>query len=393
MKKAGIALLILLFAAIGVIYHYRFDIFQFSAETMIMKMLPDYIDIDRVIFDLKNGKLMVKGFSVKNPSGYEKKYLATIETVTCRYKMRGKNILDGLEVTEIEGDLPVINIERKRDGKMNVNEMGGLMATPAPAVTKKAVTREKTPYDTRPSGKMTISDIIKLPDTIHIVNGKVFFEDRAVMRAPYLLSFENVNGDITLKLSAEYTRVLSVSSVGNGFVNNKPGQRINWVISLDPLTSALTMSNRFEVSTVDITLFKPYYDRYSPIDIQSGLFSGTLVFDFDNGNIGSTNTVEITGLRFTEKQGGDAALFWDVSLTDVIKYLESSPGRIIFDFKIKGDMRHPNFYPGPRVKEAIQGMVVDKVSNLFSGGKDSGSGTEMTDAEKVVDVLKGFLRK
>lgn len=387
MKKFGIVILAVFIILAGVVYYFRYDIFQFSAESIIKEMLPKYVSVDRIIFNLKDGVMQVKGFGIKNPKGFQNRFLATIDFITCKYKMQGKTVLDGIEVTSIEASGPVINIERLSDGQLNVNEMGKVMESGTkekPAKTKASKKEKAT------SGK-GISDIIKLTDTINITGGKLAFLDKAVMRQPFYLTFEDANGNIVLDLSKDYKDVLSAATKGSGFVNGDHAQKVNWTITLNPQTEKLTMGNRFEVSNVDILPFKPYYDKYSPIDIRSGRFSGTLVFDFDNGNIGSTNTVTLTNFRFAEKKGGMASGFWDVSVSDIIKYLESSPGEVVFDFKIKGDMENPRLYPGPHVKQAIQSMVVDKVSDLFK--EEPGKEGAKSDTEKVVDVIRGLLKK
>ena len=391
MKKIGIILLVFLIIGAAVIWHFRFDIFQYSAESIIMNMLPEYVHVKRIIFDLPNGVMRVQGFGIKNPRGYEAKFLASVESITCRYKMRGKNILDGIEVTSIKASEPVINIERLSNGRLNVEDMGQVMEAAAPAKKepKPSAVKKKT------KGK-DLSDIIKMTDTVNISDGKIVFLDRAVMRRPYQLTFEDVNGDIVLGLSDDYRQVLSVGSKGNGFVNGDHRQKVGWIISLDPQARGLTMENRFDVSDVDVMPFKPYYDQYSPIDVRSGRFSGTLIFNFDNGNIGSTNTVYLDALKFTEKKKGFASGFWDTTLSDIIKYLESSPGRIIFDFKIKGPMDNPRFYLGPHVKKALQNMVIDKVADLLrpeEGDEGAAPGAPKSDTEKVVDLIQGILKQ
>ena len=250
MKKVGIVILAVFIALAGVVYYFRYDIFQFSAESIIKKMLPKYVSVSRIIFDLKNGVMQVKGFGIKNPRGFQDKFLASIDSVTCRYKMRGKTILDGIEVTDIEAAGPVINIERLSSGQLNVNEMGKMMETEEgkePAKPK-AEKREKAA-----SGK-GISDIIKLTNTISITGGKLALLDKAVSRRPYQLTFEGASGNITLDLSGDYKNVLSAATKGKGFINGDPAQRIDWTITLNPQTKKLTMGNRFEVNNMDILL-------------------------------------------------------------------------------------------------------------------------------------------
>lgn len=411
MKKLLIILLVFLLIGGGILWHFRFDIFQFSADSIIRKLLPSYIHVDEMIFDLKNGVLWVKGFSIQNPKGFQNRYLATIGEITCSYRMQGKNILDGIEITSIEAQDPVVHVERLRDGRINLNEMGKVMAEEKPKEIKEPVKeslpQEKGKRSLSKIGGRKISDIIKLTDTVNFKSGKFSLIDKAVARSPFYLTFEDISGVITISLNSDYTGVTEAGTRGEGFINGDRSQKVSWRISMDPNTPSLTMSNRVEPENVDIMLFKPYYDQYSPIDIRAGRFSGSLVFDFDNGNIGSTNTIRIRGLRFAEKEGGFASGFWDTSVSDVIKYLQTSSGEIVFDFKIKGTMQNPRFFPGPYVQQAIQRMAVDKISQMIqqtqgggdtapTGGAAGGAvagGGQQTDAQKVMGIIQGLMEQ
>ncbi|MFH1552023.1 MAG: hypothetical protein ABID83_00060 [Candidatus Omnitrophota bacterium] len=400
MKKLAFIVLVFIAVVVGVLYVFRFDIFQYSAETIIKKNLPAYVKVDSIIFNLEKGTMEVNGLGIKNPKGYHNKFLATIKTITCRYKMKGKNILDGIEVTEIIAQSPVINIERRADGKLNVNDMDQVMASgnPEKGAKEKAVgARFIEPGKTSSSAKQSfagknISDLIKLTDTINIKDGEVVFLDAFMANRPYKLAFEGLIGNLVIRLNDDYSRVLSMASQGRGFLEGDRSQQISWVVSLDPTAKELTMSNRYEISNIDILLFSRYYAPYSPIVILGGRCSGTLVFDFDHGNIGSTNTLVVRGLRFRQQAEGSGYGFWQSDIIpQVINYLQSNPDEVTFDFKIKGTIENPQFYPGPYVKAAIQAVVVDKVSETIRSLTQEGSDT--SDAGKVVDVIKGLLNK
>ena len=395
--------ILLVFAAIigGVLWHYRYDIFQYSAEAIIRDKLPEYVHVDRIIFDLQNNILQVRGFAIKNPKGFEDKYLATIDTITAHYKMNGSNILDGIEVTSIEGASPVINIERRHDGRLNLEEMGRVMEADKKVQEKPSEVESKISKvfsDRRDIGGKTISDLVKLPEKINMTNGRIIFLDKVITPRGYRLSFDDFNGDIGLKLNDIYTKVLTASSQGRGFVDGDRSQRVDWIVAAYPQEEGLTMSNRFEVSNVDVMPFKPYYNRYSPVDITRGWFSGSLVFDFDHGNIGSTNVVRLSGLRFTEQRNeGEASGIWDMSISDFIQYLQSSSGDIIVDFKIKGSLQNPRFYPGPRLKQAMQSLAIDTVSKLLTPqdqvAEQGVAGAAKTDAEQIVDAVRQLMNR
>ncbi len=405
MKKFLLIVLVLVIASGAGIWYYRHDIFQFSAENAIKRMLPGYVRVDRLIFDLEGEVLTIEGFSILNPKGFQNRHLATIATITCRYKMRGRNILDGIEITDIEAVDSLINIERLSDGRLNLNEVAAMMSEDKPAQLPKKTEKKVSAGEAAVGGIMgdrAISDLLVLTDIIDVKNGKFTFLDKAVAARPFYMTFEGVDGQITLRLSNDLTEVLGAGTTGKGYINGDKAQPVRWVVSLDPTTPGLTMSNRIEPENVDIILFKPYYDKYSPVDIKSGRFSGTLIIDFHNDNIGSDNILKLRGLEYTERPSGFASGFWEVSISDIVRYLETTPGEIVFDFKIKGSMDKPRFYPGPNVSRAIQSFAVDTVSDLIkrTTGQESEGDVPVqqdtrpkSDQEMIMDVIQRFMKK
>lgn len=405
MKKILLIILVLMIAFGAGIWYYRYEIFQFSAENAVKRMLPEYVRVDRLIFDLEGEVLTVEGFSILNPRGFQNRHLATIGAITCRYKMRGRNILDGIEITAIEAVDALINIERLADGRLNLNEVGEMMSEGKPARVPVKTEKKVSAGEAAFGGVMAdreISDLLILTDTINVKNGKFTFLDKALAARPFYMTFEGVDGEITLRLSNDLTEVLGAGTSGKGYINGDKAQPVRWVVHLDPTTPGLTMSNRIEPENVDIILFKPYYDKYSPVDIKKGRFSGILIIDFHNDNIGSDNTLKLRGLEYTERPSGYASGFWEVSIGDIVRYLETTPGEIVFDFKIKGPMDRPRFYPGPNVSRAIQSFAVDTVSDLIRRTTGTKQETDIpveretrpkSDQEIIMDVIKGFMSR
>jgi len=403
-KVVIIAILVALLGGAGVVYYRRHEILQVSAETVIRKNLPPYMAVKEILFDFQKSILRLKGITVKNPPGYSNKFLVTINEVSCKYRKKGNTLFDGIEVTRIIAAAPVINIDRTRDGRINTNDMGKVIGSGKSrkrSVEKKSVTPSvlQARKSADAGGGILVkkaTDLIKLPGVIDIEDGSIVFMDEYRFRRLYRLAVEDINGELAIKLSEDYREVFSVASRGSGLVNGDGSQLVSWDVSLDPTAEELTMMGTYKLRGVDITQFRPYYDEYSPVAIESGRCSGTLVFNFDNGNIGSTNTLQLTNFRFRVKSGNFGARYWAVAIPEVIKYLESSPGEIIFDFKIKGNMKDPRFYPGPHVEKAIQNVAIDKISEVMKGfNKQEGESEPggQSDVDKVVNIMRSFLNK
>jgi hypothetical protein len=409
------ALLIVAVVIGAVLFFYRLSILKYTAETIIRSVLPDYISVETISFDLGLSRISLKGFCISNPLGFSSEHLIEIADVSCRYKMKGKTILDGLEIIEPVFKKPVIYIERRSDGRLNLNEMsnvllkgqgGGSPAARPPTLKAareeakaKGVAAGRAAGAAAMVGNKKLSDIVKLPEIYNIKDGKIIFNDNAAPGGPRKFVFEGIAGQISVKLSEAYTRVIGVGSTGEGYLNNDKSETVRWVIDLNPNTQKLTMSNRFNVSGVYIKPFEPYYDRYSPLIFRSGTFSGTLVFDFDNGNIGSTNEVQLSGISFVVKPGAENKEFWGSSVPDLVRYFTTASGDIVFDFKIKGDMANPKFYFGPISKRAITSMAVDKISAILNAATAPADGgapaqsKEEAQAKAIADAVKLIFKK
>lgn len=400
-RKLLPALILMLVIAAAVLFVYRFYVLQYTAETLIRRALPDYVRIDKIKLEPERSLIRLENFRLVNPGNFSHRYLVEIASVSCGYRLKGKNILEGFELLEPEFRQPVIAIERLPGGKTNLEAMGDTVknaAAPAPAAPR---LKKNKGLVSKMIGDKKLSDILKLPENFSIRDGKIVFIDRSIGDRPHMITFENIDCSLSLKLDDKYSRVLWVSSEGAGNVSGNAGETVRWVISLDPTTPKLTMSNNFIVSGLDINNFEPYYDKYSPFVFRRGRFSGSLIFDFNNGGIGSTNEIRLSGLLFWIKPGRENAIFWQTSVPELVKYFTSTSGDIVFDFKIKGDMADPQFLLGPISKAALTGMAVDKISAVIaavagkSGEAPSGPGakSDMDKAMEYIDFFKGMIKK
>ena len=122
MKKIFIAILIILIISAAAVFIYRYRIIQYSVENIIRGMLPPYVRIDKITFDIRSGRITLNDFKILNPPRYSDRYLLEIAEISCEYKLKGKNILDGFEVEEPYFNKMTLNIERLGDGRLNLEE-------------------------------------------------------------------------------------------------------------------------------------------------------------------------------------------------------------------------------------------------------------------------------
>lgn len=401
-----LALIAILAILTGIaVYVYRQAIVQYYGEKFIRDNLPEYIKIDKIKFDLGNNVFSLSGLKVSNPPGFLAKYLLFIEEVKCVYRIKGAIIPEGLDVKEISFKRPEISVERLPDEKMNLVEMDRFVnsfpAKSAPKGLSEEAAKKAPQARVSPAGNIDInkklSDFIKLPPYFSIERGRIFFIDGVPYSKPYEIIIDSVEGDVYIGFNDSYSQIISLSFTLQGILNGDRDQKLKWTASLDPKTPRLTMSNRFEVSNLNILTFEPYYEAHSPIIFKRGSFSGDLVFDFYNGDIGSTNTIQLSGISFFVKEGAEKNQFFETSVPDLIRYFTTPSGDVVFDFKIKGDMRKPRFYLGPISKRALTSMALDKISSYaikqISKPANAATNGTVDKAQDYIDMFKELINK
>ncbi len=427
LKKIIIALILIAAAAGAVIYFYRYAIIRYYAEKMIRENLPGYIKIDNINFDFGNNKFSLVNFRVANPPGFHSESLLKIDEISCRYSMFGKGVSKGLEISDVSLSGIDMRIERLKSGRVNAAEMEKFVQSfPSrdsrlPSAERSGASPKGTPdsqvrseaepprrgLSNAPSASQTfkeaaglvnkkLSDLIKLPSSFEIRNSKIIFMDYVPYENPYVMAVDSVSGQIAIDFSDNYSKITNLSFTLVGRLNGYAQELLQWVGSLNPATPKITMSNRFDVSNLNLLAFEPYYDRFSPFVFKRGRFSGTLVFDFNNGDVGSTNEVHLSKLAFSVKPGYENAQVWETNVPALMSYFTTASGDIVFDFKLKGDMADPQFYLGPISKRALTSMAIDKVASYAIDQvtkQSEGAGKNIDKAKEAIDMVRSLLKK
>ena len=409
-KKILIIMAVIAILAVAAVFYYRYQIISLSAESFIRKNLPGYVKIDKVKFNFKENMAFLEGFKMEGPLGFSDRYLVEIAEISCHYKLKGRTMFDGLEIIEPVLKDMVLHIERLQNGRVNLSEMGGVIGNvagsqPAPtgAIDEPGNTEEGSKKSSTPA-----DSFIKLPQEFKIKNGKMILTDRFFVRGYNVLTLNNIEAAISLRMNDSFSQVLEVASTGEGNINGHRDQVVKWMVNFNPNTPRLTMASRFDLYSADLITFEPYYDRFSPFEFAQCRVSGVLIFNFDNGNIGSTNELRLSNLIFSIKPGSQNAAMFETSVQDLTKYFTTITGEVIFDFKIKGDMANPQFFLGPISKQAIAAMVMDKVGDILQQMSRKGSSAVTTAAgsaaaetgntsvdktKQIIDMVKGFINK
>jgi hypothetical protein len=406
MRIFTIIVVLALILAIGLtayVYWNKQDILDKGLDSILKRRLPGYIELDSLKVNLQRGSIAIKGFKLRNPKGFNSPYLAEIADVNALYTQVDKrNILRGISLSDIELSGARIFLERNKKGTLNIEGMEGVLKDTRP--------REKPGIKTRLDGLVSyllgpvknIGQLLHIDPVFNINNGTFFFKDYYIDTTGYSTTVEEISGTIKIDLRGDLKGIDYIISQGHGLVNARQGQSLTWAMSYNPTNPRLTMSNTFDIEGVDITHFKPYYDRYSPFIFKKGSASGRLVLNLDNGQIGSDNEILFSGFEIEQKQDHSFNRFWPSGADDLYRYFSSEQGDIVFDFKIKGPMDEPRFYLGSKTKRALAYMVFDKVTDrIFKKSEDVQDDDsqqpspdtpqqEKTGLERVLDILQGF---
>jgi uncharacterized protein involved in outer membrane biogenesis len=396
-KKVIIVIIALIAIALAALYFYRHTIIKHYTEKLIRENLPGYIQIEKVNFDFANSKISLNNFRVLGPPGFSPKYVIEVKEISCKYGILGKWIPRGLELHSVLLNGADIRVERLRNGRVNVAEMERFIQDMSTKDSQlPPANRSQQPGQATPNSQLSLSSLIKLPTTFDIKNSRFIFIDKVPYTNPYFTTVESINGQASIGFADGYSKITNLSFAIAGNLNGNKRETIQWTASLDPTRPKLTMSNRFEVSDLDLLVFEPYYDQFSPFVFKRGRFSGTLVFDFNNANIGSTNEIHLSNLAFTVKPGMENSQMWETTVPDLLNYFTTTSGDIVFDFKLKGSMDKPEFYLGPISKRALTSMALHKVTSFAleqMSKQGGGSGSDMDKAKEAIDMFKGFLKK
>jgi hypothetical protein len=402
-KKVFLAALALVLVLAGGIWVFRYELLHFSAGAFLKMKVPENVSIERIVADHPERKITVYGIALSNKPGFFDPVFAEAKILTVHYRTRGKTIFSGIEITSFECDAPRIRLERLSNGTTNFSDV--YIASPGgdparlPSLEIKKLTGEGVPGNGDPVIR-NISEAINITGLIpgKVRGGTLTFRDSMMSARPFTASFENINSDLAFKLDDEH-QLVYIESLGKGHVNGDVSQRVNWKISADLQPAQITLSSRIEPENVDLVYFKPYYDRFAPVDITQGRVWGTVVVDLHRGNIGSDNILRFRNLEFRDKDTTGASRFWGANIADVAGYLRQSSGETVFDFKIKGPVENPRFYPGPNVARAAQSMAIDKIGELIrrTTRPDGASETAETpksasDIDSVIDMFKGLMK-
>jgi hypothetical protein len=399
-KNTIIILLVVVLALAGYIYLNRQELLNKSIDKVLTDFLPPYIEIDNLSLDLDKKTIRIENLRILNPEGFLHPYLAQATLISCGYKQRdNSNLLKGISIEDIKLAGLRLYIDRDRDGEVNIQHMK--------EVLKGSVSIKKMGIKAKALGIFSyllspvksINQLLDIDPTFNISSGVLTFNDDYIDKAGYVTIIEDIDAVVILDLRKNLKGIDYLTSEGRGVLNGKPRQYIEWDTKYDPTTAKLTMANELIIRDIDFVHFMPYYDKFSPFIFKKARASGELMFNFDEGNIGSMNEIRFSDTEIEPKKDHTFNKFWPTGTEDLYRYFSDPSGEIVFDFKIKGSIDKPEFHLGSKTKQALSRMVIYKIADIiFNDDKEQDTNQqspdtpsqEKSDVERIFDILKGL---
>ncbi len=224
---------------------------------------------------------------------------------------------------------------------------------------------------------------------IEIRNGSLDYVDKKTPGEPLLTELRNIDMEsenIIFPLKDDFTdyrftaRVSGKLSAGTvqsqGKVNLK----------------TLDMDSKIKAKDVDITHFKPYFQKKGDRNITRGLLDLDMDMKIDSGKIHAPGEAVLKDLQF-ESSKGTGGRFLDLPAHAVLVFLKDNNDRIRFHFIFQGDLNNPQFnlregflervslgmagklgLPIKKIGESVAGLGAEGVKQIGKGMQGAGEG-------------------
>jgi hypothetical protein len=220
---------------------------------------------------------------------------------------------------------------------------------------------------------------------IEVINGSVDYLDRKTPATPVLTEVRTIDfvmKDFSVPFADTFSDyVLSASILGNhgtGTVKSKGRIKIK--------TKETDL--KVDVRKLDITAFKPYFQKESPVDITKGLLDLTMDVTVKSGRLHAPGTVVLSDLQFRSGPGMGGK-FMGMPLSLVVALLKKSNNQIPLSFVMEGDLDNPKFDLRENLMKRISVAMADKLGLPLKGITEAVTGVGAKGAEEVGSSVKG----
>jgi len=343
------AIALILSISIALLIRYANTVIKYELESLLGK------DFSVRKIDLHWGRVEALDISFRNPAG--KTILKTDSLVLEADFMgilRKKYIISNLSLKNL-----YLFFEK---------DMKGNIINPLP---QRKIKEEETK-------KQNIPVIIK---KINVKNGSLDYLDRKVSPAVLtkLRDIELELKDITFPFEENFSTYILSASI--------PGSHSTGMLKSKGKIKFKTKDTDYnvELRRLDITGFKPYFQKKSDVNVKKGNFDLDMDVKIKLRKINAPGRAVLRDLDF-ESGSGIGNTFLSIPRSAVINFLKNNNNEIVINFVLEGDLDNPKF----NIRESfIEKVTIAIAENLGLSVKRIGESIVILGTEGVKEVGKG----
>ncbi len=333
------------------------------AKAGVEKVLGKDFSIESI--DIKWGSVRARNVVMKNKTGKEVIHVGELMVRGDFMNIfREKYIISSLKLEK-----PYMYVE--------VDNKGNLISPAFPGDEKKPSRKEA------PVGPVTF-------EKIEIVDGAVDYLDRKTPRVPVLTKVRDINMKMD-RLTFPFTNDPTKYSFQAHVPTGKSTASIKSEGSIKFASQDVeSVSN---VRNLDITHFKPYYDKQAKsVHVKRGFMDLDVRAKVVKRKINAPGHAVIKSLEL-ETGSGFGDQFMGVPASTVLGFMKKSGDQLPIDFVVSGDLDNPKFNIAENFMAKLSFGIADKlgISVKDIGGSIFGVGTEGT--KKVGEGIKEGFKK
>ncbi len=182
---------------------------------------------------------------------------------------------------------------------------------------------------------------------IEIINGSLDYVDEEVSGEPVVTELRNIDiesDNVIFPLQDNFTDYRFTAKVSGKL--NAGTIKSEGKIAL----KSFDMDSRVEAKDLDVTQFKPYYQKQGSVNVKKGLLDLDMDVKIDSGKVKAPGKATIKGLQFESQKGPDTK-FLSLPVQSIIAFLKENKDQMAFDFTLESSLSDP--------KASIAGGIVE----------------------------------
>jgi uncharacterized protein involved in outer membrane biogenesis len=361
-----VVLVVILGGSIAVLVKYANKIMKSELESRLGKSFA----IERI--DLKWGHVEVVGIKLTNSAGKEVVRVGDL-SVTADFMglLRKEYVISNITLKDA-----YLFVEIDNKGNL-VNPILPPELTPAQRTKEKKAAQSASPV------------VIK---KIEVVNASVDYLDRKTPATPVLTKMRKIDlvmNDVSVPFAdgfSDYNLSANIpGSQGAGTLKSKGKVKIK----------TTDMDMKASLRGLDITAFKPYFQKQNPVDITRGHLDLDVDVKVVSQKLHAPGMAVLKDLQF-QSGPGMGSKFMGLPLSLVVALLKKNDDEIQVNFVMEGDLKNPKFDVKENLMDRISVALADKLGLPIKGIAEAlgGLGAKGTaDVGSAAKEIGGAIRK